>query len=86
MRGASIRISCKGRGWHSLHKQADNTRGEECVYVLRSAYLQKREPQGHKVRLGRNDFFPLVSGAHGKPKPVSNALTSLEGLHKNSFA
>lgn len=23
------------------------------MYVLRSAYLQKREPEGHKVRLGR---------------------------------
>lgn len=45
------------------------------MYVLRSAYLQKREPQGHKVRLGRNDSFPWSLG------PMENLNQYLMLLH-----
>ena len=47
-----------------------------CSCVLGSVYLQMRELKCHEVRVGRNDIS-LVTGTQGRPKLVSNALSSL---------
>lgn len=50
--------------------------------VLGSVYLQKREPEGHQVRLGRNDYL-IGSGAHGRPQIEFRAF-SYSHLRKTS--
>lgn len=77
MRGASIRISYKGRGdRHYINRLIIPNERSVCVG---SVYLQKSKRRNLRAMeySWEGMVISLVSGAHGRPKLVSNALNSL---------